>query len=103
MSLDGYWRHLDRALDQVRDEGSTVDDVIRILLSYFGPSSTEAFCADGGDRSLAGVLFTERYDWSIVWCDADYYWCGKDSAGNLLSYIEGDVERGNAKSRKETA
>lgn len=100
MSLDEYWTNVDTALDKIRDEGKTVDDVIRILKQHFAPSSTEAFCdGSGGDRSLADVLFSERDDWVTVWYEAHYYWCAADSNGDRLSYIEGDVARGNCKSR----
>ena len=102
MSLDAYWANVDTALDKVRDEGDTVEDVMRILKEHFTPSSTEAFCdGSGGDRGLVDVLMNERTDWTFRWYDAHYYWCAADRNGDLLSYIEGDVARGNCKSRRE--
>lgn len=101
--MPDYWDNVNAALDKIRDTGKTVDDVMAVLGQYFTPSSTEAFCEDSGsDRGLIDVLFDERDDWSMVWMDAHYYWCAKDSDGNLLSYIEGDVARGNCKSRVRT-
>lgn len=102
-TLDDYWANVSKALDTIRDHGDTVDDVMRILKEHFTPSSTEAFCdGSGGDRTLYDVLLWERDGWHLVWAEADYYWCAKDRNGDLLSYIEGDVERGNCKHpRKE--
>lgn len=95
---DAYWANVDAALDKVRDNGDTVEQVITILKEHFVPSSGEAFCeGSGGDRGLADALFDEREGWSMVWYDAHYYWCAEDVNGNQLSYIEGDVERGNCK------
>lgn len=100
MSLDAYWANVDAALDKIRDGGDTVDDVMRILGEHFTPSSTEAFCdGSGGDRDLVDALMLEREGWTLRWYDARYYWCAEDRDGNLLSYIEGDVARGNCKSR----
>jgi hypothetical protein len=98
MDNEGYWANVTAALDEVRDGGATVDDVMRILKEHFAPSSTEAFCdGSGGDRGLADVLLNEREDWTTVWYDRHYYWCAKDANGDELSYVEGDVMRGNAK------
>lgn len=94
---DIYWKVYDKCLDVIRDHGATVDDVIRILLTYWPPSSGDAFFPGGGDRTLVGVLLWERDDWYTVWAEADYYCCLRDSQGGLLSYIEGDVERGDCK------
>lgn len=99
-TLDAYWDNVTTALDKIRDNGDTVDAVMTILKEHFAPSSTEAFCdGSGGDRGLIDVLTSERTDWELVWYDANYYWCVQDAAGDRLSYIEGDVERGNCKSR----
>jgi hypothetical protein len=96
--MDSYWDNVTAGLDEVAKDGGTVEDVMRILKAHFGSSSTEAFCdGSGGDRSLYGVLMYERSDWTVVWSEADYYWCAKDANGDKLSYIEGDVERGNCK------
>ncbi|WP_269089270.1 hypothetical protein [Mycobacterium avium] len=35
--------------------------------------------------------------WAIVWAEAVYYFVAKDPAGDLLTYIEGDVYRGDAR------
>ena len=64
---------------------------------YHLPSSGDAFFPGGMDRTLYDALIVERSDWTCVWADAYYYWCARDSAGNLLSFIEGDVQRGNCK------
>lgn len=95
---DSYWANVDACLDKIQAGGKTVDDVLRILGEHFAPSSSEAFFGgSGGDRSVLGTLMWDRADWSTVWVDADYYWCARDANGDTLSYVEGDVERGNCR------
>lgn len=102
MSLDAYWDNYEACLNDIAANGSTVDEVMTILKKYHERSSTEAFCPDGGERNLPGVLTWERNDWTTVWAEAWYYCCLRDSNGDLLSYIEGDVARGNCQSRTES-
>jgi hypothetical protein len=96
MSFDDYWANVNNALDAIRDRGDTVDDVMRILKEHFTPSSLEAFCADGGgDRRLYDELMSVRSDWAVVWEEADYYYVLRDRNGDMLTYVEGDVSRGD--------
>lgn len=97
--MDSYWKNYEDALDEIAKDGATVEDVMRILKARFEPSSCEAFFPGGADRSLYGALFFERKDWRNVWSEADYYWCAADANGDRLSYIEGDVQRGNCRAR----
>lgn len=95
--LDAYWNNYERCFDKIRDHGHTVEDVIRILNEHWDISSGDAFTPSGGDRTLAGVLAWERDDWYFVWAEDDYYCCLADSQGNRLTYVEGDVYRGNTR------
>ena len=96
MPFDAYWANVNNALDAIRDRGDTVDDVMQILKAHFTPSSSEAFCEDGGgDRRLYDELMFERSNWSMVWAEADYYYVLRDRNGDMLTYVEGDVSRGD--------
>ncbi|MFD7247977.1 hypothetical protein ACFV6Y_39280 [Streptomyces massasporeus] len=92
--MDSYWANYDKCLDRIKEDGRTVDDVIRILKEHYEPSSGEAFFPGGADRSLWGTLMWDRDDWSIVWSEADYFFAAQDSEGNGFTFCEGDVYRG---------
>lgn len=95
--LDNFWASVDAALDRCA-EAVTVDQVIDILNDHFEPSSGAAFFAgSGGDRQLLDALYWDRPDqtWRLMRYDAPYYWCLTDKDGSSLTYVEGDIERGN--------
>ena len=93
--MDLYLAHVSNALDDIRDHGDTVDDVMRILNQHFEPSSSEAFCDDSsGGRRLYDVLLGQR-GWTCVWAEADYFYVVRDRNGDMLTYCEGDVSRGD--------
>ncbi|MFJ9234397.1 hypothetical protein ACIRJ3_05355 [Streptomyces anulatus] len=70
------------------------DDVIRIL---GGSGSGEAhFAGSGGDGTVRASLFTAG--WELVWQEADYFWVMKASDGSMITYIEGDIYRGDKRS-----
>ena len=96
--LDNFWANVDAALDLCAD-ANTVEDVITILNDHFQPSSGAAFFGgSGGDRQLLDVLHWDRepHSWKLVRYDAPYYWCIADKDGAQLTYVEGDLYRGNA-------
>jgi hypothetical protein len=95
--LDDFWANVDTALERCA-HADTVDEVMTILNEHFEPSSGDAFFAgSGGDRQLLDVLYWDRPSgpWRLVRYDASYYWCLADRGGAMITYIEGDVERGN--------
>jgi hypothetical protein len=89
-----YWQNYDR--DRIRADGKTVNDVIRILGEHYDPSAAGAFFPGGSDRSLLGTLM-ETPGRSTVWVNADYHFAARDSQGDALTYVEGDVYRGKGK------
>lgn len=91
---DSYWANYEKCLDRIKEDGRTVDDVIRILKEHYEPSAGEAFFPDGADRTLLGTLTWDRSDWTIVWSEAHYFYAIRDSEGNGFTYTEGDVSRG---------
>lgn len=93
--MDKFWRDVDACCDKIT-ASRTVDEVIGILNQFFTPSSGDAFFAgSGGDRQVIDAL--RAAGWAIVWAGAVYYFVAKDHAGDLLTYIEGDVYRGDAR------
>lgn len=54
------------------------------------------FAGSGGDRSLSLAL--SRAGWLATWAEASYYWIiTHRTTGEVLTYIEGDVLRGDAR------
>lgn len=53
------------------------------------------FPGSGGDRQLLDDL--KEAGFKVAWMEAPYYYVARDVDGNLLTYIEGDVYRGDAR------
>lgn len=93
--IDAFWKNVDECMDAV-EQASTVDEVITILKRHFQPSAGEAFFGgSGGDRQMYEALMTAG--WTILWSEADYWFVAQDKQGNLLTYTEGDVSRGDGR------
>ena len=91
---DPFWDNVDKCLAALQS-ADTVDAVIAVLSHHFDPSSGEAFFGgSGGDTQVIDVL-RESPNWTILWADAPYHFAAADSAGDALTYIEGDVYRGD--------
>lgn len=92
--MSEFWDQVDAALGRV-EKATTVDEVIEILKESFDTSAGDAFFpGSGGDRQLLDALY-EAPNWRLIWAEAEYYYVASDQAGNLLTYIEGDVYRGD--------
>ncbi len=96
--LDDFWANVDAALTRCA-EATTVEDVITILNEHFNPSSGAAFFGGSGGRHPAprqALLGPSRQHLAgRPLRRPPYYWCLADTNGDLLTYIEGDVYRGN--------
>ncbi|WP_128645006.1 hypothetical protein [Rhodococcus sp. BS-15] len=90
---DAFWKNVDASLDRI-GTATTVDEVIDSLNEHFEKSSGDAFFGgSGGDRQLYEALIDAGWTWS----DAVYHFAAKDKAGKVLTYVEGDVYRGDQK------
>jgi len=99
--MDDFWRAIDAQLAELTTAGSA-DDVINILNRYCPPSSGEAFFAgSGGDETVYDAL--HKAGWTILWFEAPYYWCMEAPDGSKISYVEGDVYRGNRRGHVMTS
>lgn len=97
---DTYWANYEDCLDViVTRRGGTVEGVINVCNEHYPPSSGDAFFPGGADRDLLGTL-EERGGWRIVWSEASYFWVAQDRNGDRLTYIEGDIQRGDHRSRR---
>jgi hypothetical protein len=97
MNLDAFWTAVDDVLDRIASEKPNTFDGVKAILDTHeakaGPD--EAFFAgSGGDRTLYGSLHAAG--WETTWFEAGYYYGARHPAtGDELSYVEGDVLRGN--------
>lgn len=91
--MQGFWEAIDEQMARCR-EAKTVDDVMTACPAEPGTSVGEGwFGGSGGDEQLADAL--SDAGWSFTRFAADYYWVARDTEGNLLSYTEGDLSRGD--------
>lgn len=90
-ALDGFWAAIDAQLEQLRT-AATADDVVRILDSP-GCVGDAFFAGSGGDGSVEDAL--SNAGWTSVRRDAWYYWAMRAPNGDVISYVEGDIYRGN--------
>jgi hypothetical protein len=95
---DLYWANYESCLDKIRDEGSTVADVIRICREHFGRSVGDAFFPGGADRDLLGTL-DKHGGWRITWMKANDHYQVADRNGARLEYVEGDLYDEEARKR----
>ena len=93
MSLDPFWAAIDHQIERLT-HATTVDQVLEICPQIPGTSSGDGFFAGGGgDASVLDALHDAG--WETVQIRAWYYWCMRAPTGELLSYVEGDLYRGN--------
>lgn len=97
--MDNFWKTVEAQLAELRT-AQNADDVLRILdreRNPYGPDHGVAgdgfFAGSGGDDSLWDALTDAG--WTQVWAEAVYYYVMKAPDGSMITYIEGDVYRGD--------
>lgn len=93
MSLDAFWEHIDNQIEELRS-AKTADEVLRICPKIPGTSSGDGFFGGGGGDVLPNDPLSEA-GWEYVWVDAHYFWCMQAPNGDMVTYVEGDLYRGN--------
>lgn len=105
----GFWAQIAHQLERIRrTEASTFDEVRSILLDPIYDeivadvnknwerrfdTDSAFFAGSGGEHSLYSALVAAG--WSTIWARASYHYAMvHDRTGEKLTYIEGDVERG---------
>ncbi|ANZ13333.1 hypothetical protein ACH4YO_40665 [Streptomyces noursei] len=99
---DDFWAVIKDQLKEL-ESATSADDVIRILSpdrNPYGPDwdgmdgAAEGFFAgSGGDGRVTESL--DEAGWTTVWFKAHYYWAMRAPNGDVITYIEGDIYRGN--------
>ncbi|MFG3176569.1 hypothetical protein ACGFZC_16095 [[Kitasatospora] papulosa] len=99
---DQFWTAITQQLKEL-ESAKNADDVIRILSperNPYGPdwdgqdgAASGFFAGSGGDGTVRGSLFTAG--WNDVWLIAPYYYAIQAPDGSMITYIEGDIYRGN--------
>jgi hypothetical protein len=105
MSADPFWTAVAAQLSELRTAASA-DDVLRILAparNPYGPGwdsmdgAAEGFFAgSGGNDSVWDAL--DDAGWSQVWARAAFFYALTAPDGSVITYIEGDVYRGDRRS-----
>lgn len=96
--MSTFWATADTCLDEL-ENAKTADAVIDTLNKHFPPgesmdaNASAFFPASGGDRQLMDSLFVAG--WTLAWSQAPYFYVVRNGNGELLTYIEGDVYRGD--------
>jgi hypothetical protein len=101
-----FWASIDLALDTIETEKPDTFDGVKAILDANGdPNKTgwadhganrAFFAGSGGDRSLWAALW--KAGWAEIWGEANYYYVAQHPiSGEKLTYIEGDVMRGDAR------
>jgi hypothetical protein len=85
-----FWDNINTQLAELRT-ARTADDVIRILDP---PSSGDAFFAGSGGGDTVEEALGEA-GWQVTWSEAHYYYVMRAPNGDMITYVEGDVYRGD--------
>lgn len=102
MALDAFWKAIDAQLAELRT-AKTADDVLRILAPERDPYHTVLgdnphrttagfFAGSGGDGTVMDAL--SDAGWRVIWAEASYYYTMQAPDGSMITYIEGDILRG---------
>lgn len=87
----GFWDEIDRQIEALKTARSA-DEVFKICPSSYA-GNDGFFAGSGGDATVAGSL--REAGWKTVWREASYHWCMRAPNGDHVTYIEGDLRRGN--------
>lgn len=104
MSLDTFWEAIEKQLEELK-MAKTADEVLAILAlerNPYGPgvgSGHAFFAGGGGDETPADPLLDNG--WRVIWWDAPYYYALQAPDGSSITYVEGDVYRGDSRAAKE--
>jgi hypothetical protein len=90
--LDGFWEAIDAQCEEIR-AATTVDELLAACPSVPGLSVGDGFFeGSGGDVQVIDCLVN---GWTFPTIKASYYWVAQDRNGDMVTYVEGDLYRGN--------
>ncbi|MYR95485.1 MULTISPECIES: hypothetical protein [unclassified Streptomyces] len=88
-----FWEMIATQLDAL-ESAQSADDVLRILRVVPGVSAGDGFFeGSGGDRTVWDSL--RKAGWVQIWAKAAYYYAMRAPDGSAITYIEGDIYRGD--------
>lgn len=93
-----FWQVIDEQIERLRT-ATTADEVIAII----GPGEPgvgvgDAFFAGGGGDVLPNTPLRSA-GWRCVWAEAEYFWVMQAPDGSAITYIEGDIYKGDRRGR----
>jgi hypothetical protein len=96
------FRETIKAQENELKSAQNADDVLRILSRSRNPNGSESGSGDGffagsGDDAWDAL---DDAGWQVVWMKAAYYWCMKAPDDSMITYVEGDIYRGNPTSQQ---
>ncbi|MEU9761859.1 hypothetical protein AB0D98_19360 [Streptomyces sp. NPDC047987] len=89
--LDTFWAVIAEQLKELR-AAKNADDVLRILASESG-TAPGFFGGSGGDETVSAALHTAG--WTTAWAESSIYYTMRAPDGSMITYIEGDIYRGD--------
>ena len=102
--LDAFWEMIDQQI-KLLEKAQTADEVIAILPNVLGEVDFPASGADGffmgsgGDQSVREAL--NEAGWRTTWSEASYYYVIQAPNGDKITYIEGDIYKGDTASKND--
>lgn len=90
----GFWAEIDRQIEAL-ETAKTADEVFQICPASPARADAGFFAGGGGDATVARAL--RQAGWRTVWAEASYYWCMRAPNGDLITYVEGDLQRGDGR------
>ena len=96
-----YWGGIKDGLAQIAAEKPQTFDGVKAILDFMpcdaadrdGVAGDAFFGGSGGDYNLRDALADAG--WRLVWSEASYWWAMRSTTGEVLTYVEGDVYRGD--------
>ena len=89
--MNTFWDGIAAQLAELRT-ATTADDVLRILPGEDG-SADGFFAGSGGDDTVMEAL--QAAGWTVTWAKASYYYVMRAPNGDEITYVEGDILRGD--------
>jgi hypothetical protein len=100
-----FWAAIAAQLDELRT-ATSADDVFRILSPERNPYRLEDPNWDGMDEAAEGFYAgsgggdtvddaLDDAGWEYLWSRANYWWAMRAPNGDVITYCEGDIYRGD--------
>lgn len=102
--MSQFWDTVNTQLNELRS-AATADDVATILRharNPYGPDHSSAgdgfFAGSGGDETVLEALRVAG--WRVTWAESAIYYIAQAPDGSTITYIEGDIYRGERRLRR---